>query len=108
MTEGLAIEIAERKMKELGVGDNFLIRLRHFQIPPASKIELDAENELLILVKPDEYVKMYSKAGIFNLRDNRINEMQYIHRGKTWIINQETKRYLQVKIIQVIPNIKLK
>ena len=106
MTEGFALELAKQAMNEMGVGENFLIRFRHFQVPPSSKIELKANNELLIIVKPSRYLKVYSKAGIYNELDSRINEMQYIHRGLTVIINQQRKGFLQVKILQIIPKIK--
>jgi hypothetical protein len=106
MTEGLAIELAKRKMEELGNGENYLVRLRHFQIAPVSKVELKADNELFILIAPDEQVKVFSKAGVYNILDNKINEMQYLHRGNICIINQSTKTFIQVKFLQVIPKIK--
>jgi len=108
MTEGMALELAKQTMKELGVGENYLIRFRHFQIPPSSKIELKSQNELLIIIKPFKYLKVYSKAGIYNELDNRINEMQYIHRGVTTLINQMKEGYLQAKLLQVIPKLKTK
>ena len=106
MTEGLAIELARQQMMELGNGEDYIIRLRHFQIPPSSKIQLTGHNELLILIRPEHEVKMYSKSGIYNELDNRINEMQYLHRGLTVIINQKSEGYLQVKVLQVIPKLK--
>ena len=106
MTEGMALELAKQTMNELGVGENYLIRFRHFQIPPSSKIELKAHNELLIIIKPYRFLKVYSKSGIYNELDSRINEMQYIHRGVTAIINQMKEGYLQAKILQVIPKLK--
>jgi len=108
MTEGLAIELAKQKMLELGVGENYLIRFRHFQIAPLSQVKLKGFNELLILVRPDYNVKVYSKAGIYNEQDNGINEMQYVHRGVTVIFNQKKDAYLQVKVLQVIPKLKEK
>ncbi|MGV6861005.1 MAG: hypothetical protein ACWA41_04490 [Putridiphycobacter sp.] len=108
MTEGMALELAKQTMCELGVGENYLIRFRHFQIPPSSKIEVKAQNELLILIKPYRFLKVYSKAGIYNELDVRINEMQYIHRGITTIINQMNKGYLQVKLLQVIPKLNIR
>jgi len=106
MTEGLAIEIAKQKMMEIGVGENYLIRFRHFQIQPLSKVELKGHNEFLILIQPDRYIKVYSKAGIYNELDNGINEMQYVHRGVTVLFNQQTRGTLQVKVLQVIPTLK--
>ncbi len=108
MTEGLAIELAKQKMLEMGVGENYLIRFRHFQLAPLSQIKIQGFNELLILVRPDDNVKVYSKAGIYNEQDNGINEMQYVHRGLTVIFNQRKDKFLQVKILQVIPKLKEK
>ena len=102
MTEGLAIELAKRKMEELGVGENYLLRLRHFQIGSLSKLELDGENHLYILVDPDNLTKVYSKAGVYNVLDEKLNEMTYLHRGKI-TVNNQGGGYLQVKFLQVIP-----
>lgn len=106
MTEGLAIELAKRKMEELSVGENYLLRFRHFQIAPVSKLELKASNELFILIDPDSMIKVFSKAGVYNVQDNKINEMQYIHRGNITVINQGKKEFMQVMFLQVIPKLK--
>lgn len=103
MTEGTAIEFARLTMKELGVGDCYTLRYRQIQLPPFRKVELKATNEVIILIKPSYFLKAYSKTGILNLRDRLINEHQYIHRGKTVLINENGKRHIQVKILQVIP-----
>jgi hypothetical protein len=108
MTEGTAIEFARRKMHELGVGDNYTLRYRKIQIPPIRKVELEAFNELIIVIKPSYHLKVYSKAGILNLRDKKINEHQYLHRGKTWLINQSGKYHINATILQVIPTLDLK
>lgn len=105
MTEGLAIEIAKQMMQEQGVGDQYIYRYRHFQLAPLGKIEMKGHNELIILIRPDDQVKAYSKAGIYNVQDTRINEMQYLHRGVVTIINQSKELHLQVKVLQVIPKL---
>ena len=79
MNEGTAIDFAEKRMKELGI-ENYLVRYRHLQIAPLSQITLDGENHLYLLVQPNIYTRVKSKAGIYNVRNNAINEMQYIHR----------------------------
>lgn len=106
MTEGTAIEFARLTMKELGVGECYTLRYRQIQIPPFRKVELNATNEIIILIKPSYFLKAYSKAGILNRTDRLINEHQYIHRGKTILINQNGRTYLNVTILQVIPNLK--
>lgn len=103
MKEGTAIEITQRFMQEVGVGDNYNMRYRHLQLMPKERLILQGENQYFILTDPPFQLKMYSKAGIFNLRDDRINEHQYLHRGITVLINQDSKRVLQVKILQIIP-----
>ena len=102
MKEGTAIELAQKRMEELGI-DNYLIKYRHLQIPPQKKKVLDGENHIYFLILPSDYVSVSSKAGIYNINDVGINEMQYIHRGKITIENFYLKNYLQVKFIQVIP-----
>lgn len=101
MTEGLAIEIAKQKMAELEQ-ENYLFRLRHFQLAPLTQFELKAFNELLILIQPDDQLKVYSKTGIYNKQDKGINEMQYLHTGVTTLYNQSPE-YLHIKLLQVIP-----
>jgi hypothetical protein len=105
MNTGLAIELAEQLIEELGHHNGYLMRFRHFQIPPQSKIELNGQNEVLILIEPSFATKMYSKSGMFNQLDKGIKEMQYIHRGITTIINQSKDSFLQVKVLQIIPKL---
>ena len=106
MKEGTAIEFARITMKELGVGTDYTIRYRELQITSFRKVELKASNELIILINPPIYLKAYSKAGIINRRDDLINEQQYIHRGKTVLINENGKSSIHVKLLQVIPLLK--
>ncbi len=106
MTEGTAMEFARITMRELGVGECYTLRYRQIQIPPHRKVELPATNEIIILIKPSYFLKAYSKAGILNRTDRLINEHQYIHRGKTVLINQNSKAYLNATVLQVIPNLK--
>ena len=106
MTEGLAIEIAKQKMQQLGNGKEYLFHLRHLQISPLTQVKLKAQNELFILIKPPDDVKVYSKAGIYNMMDTDINEMQYVHRGLTTVFNQHKQDHLHVKFLQVTPKIK--
>ncbi len=105
MTEGLAIEIAKQMMQEQGVNDQYIYRYRHFQLAPLKELELKGHNELILLIRPDQQVLAFSKAGIYNVQDSSINEMQYIHRGVVTIVNQSKEQFIQVKILQVIPKL---
>ena len=107
MNEGTAIEIAERKMSEMGVGDNYILRYRHLRLDPLEKQKIKAENHLYILIRPSKSIKVASKAGIYDMIDSGINELQYTHRGLILIENL-VKARVDVKFIQVIPKQKLK
>ncbi len=102
MNEGTAIIIAEHKMRELGVGDNYLIRFRHFRLDPKEVLEIRGENHLYILTYPFYNIRVSSKTGIYDLADNGINEMQHIHRGIIRVENPTGSR-IDAKFIQVIP-----
>ena len=105
MNEGTAIEIAKFKMKELGVGRKYLLRYRHFHLDLKEKREIKGENHLFILVSNGRGFKVESKAGIFNLMDNGVNEQQHVHRGLIQIENTSRRR-IEIKFIQVIPLLK--
>ncbi|MBL4704293.1 MAG: hypothetical protein JKY54_07215 [Flavobacteriales bacterium] len=105
MNEGTAIEFARRKMYELGIGERYIIRYRHFRLDPSEQIEVKAENHLFVFIYPYQNIKVSSKAGIYDSNDLAINEMQHVHRGLIQIENQSKTR-LGAKFIQVIPLIK--
>ena len=107
MNEGTAIDIAKGKMKELGVGDDYIIRYRHLRLDPHEKIEIKAYNEYYILTAPHYRIKITSKTGIYDMRDNGLNEMQHMHSGSIQLQNQASWR-LNIRFIQVIPLEKIK
>lgn len=106
MTEGLAIEIACAKMRELGVDDNYLLRYRHFQILAGKTKYRPQLGDLWILLNPDPLVRVSSPNGFYDLTDPAIDEMQYVFSGKITIQNLNTKFPIQVKFLQVIPILK--
>lgn len=105
MTEGLAIEVAAAKMRELEVGTNYLIRYRHFQLLPSQQMILKTGNDTMILLTPDSDTRVQSRMGIYDVKDIGIVEMQYIHSGDITIDNQNVKFPIQVKFLQVIPTL---
>jgi len=102
MNEGTAITIAEHKMKELGVGKNYILRYRHFRLDPYEVREIKGQNHVYILTYPFFNISILSKAGIYDLEDNGVNELQHVHTGKIRIENKSNVR-LDAKFIQVIP-----
>lgn len=109
MTEGLAIEIAKHKMMELGVGDNYILRYRHFIILPESFVQIVANDELFILLNPNEMTKVESMLGDYDLEDiderEHEHEVQYIHSRFIYVHNLSAKENLHAKFLQVIPKL---
>ena len=103
MTIEFAIAFIPKRMEELGYGTNYIIRWRHFQVEANEVLLLDANNEYYLLINPTKGIEVSSKSGVFNLSDAAINEMQYEHKGKIQIKNNNTSIQL-VLFIQVIPN----
>lgn len=103
MTVEFALDFIPRRMRELGYGENYITRWRHFQIDSNDILRIDSDNEIYLLISPTSQVAVRSKFGIFDLSDPTINEMQYEHKGKIQVKNK-TADSLLVLFIQVIPN----
>lgn len=106
MTEGTAIELAKYKMKELGVGKKYLLRYRHLQLDAGAVREFRSEQDLYILIDGVESIKVESKAGVYDLLDQRVNEQQHIHSGLIRVQNTGNSTGT-VRFIQVIPRLKM-
>jgi hypothetical protein len=102
MTIALALEYIPRRMKEMGFGTEYYIRFRHYVLQPAEQREIDAYNQLFILVEEAEDVRISSDFGLFDLSEEKTNEQNYEHQGAIMIIN-EAKHLTHVRFIQVIP-----
>lgn len=102
MTSQLAIEYIPKRMCELGYGSHYMIRLRHLVLKPGETRAMYVHNELMILVEPFCNVRLESAAGIFDLSEDLVNELQYEHSGDFKIINQSFF-INHVRFIQVIP-----
>jgi hypothetical protein len=102
MTTDLALAYISRRMEELGYGNNYFIKCRHFSLQPEEERVIDAYNELFIFIDGDNEVVVSSEFGVYDLNDAGINEQQYEHQGKLTITNK-AKILKQVKFIQAIP-----
>ncbi|MBI3133635.1 MAG: hypothetical protein HYZ14_03070 [Bacteroidetes bacterium] len=106
MTEGAAIEIIRYQMCELGVID-YIVRYRHLRLKESEKRIIKAENHLFVLIDPQANIKVESKAGIYDMRDQTINEQQHLHRGIISVTNQSLVQN-DARFIQAIPRQKKK
>ncbi|MFZ5553555.1 MAG: hypothetical protein ACOZCO_10590 [Bacteroidota bacterium] len=102
MTTNLALEYIPRRMRELGYGNNYLIRFRHFILPPEGTLTVNAYSEYFILVETIDGVKVESDTGVFYSFEEQADELQYDHTGEITMTNTTTL-YQPVKFIQVIP-----
>lgn len=107
MTAELAIDYINRRMKELGYGNDYYLRFRHFVLEPKEKRKIDAPNQLFILLSPPDDIAISSDFGIYDVTQVNINECQYEHQGSIQIRNYAGFT-THVKFIQVIPEQKKK
>ena len=102
MTIQLAVEYISRRMQELGYGDQYNIRFRHFVLQPEEERKIDALNQLFLLIDPPDSVAVISDFGVYDFTASNVNELQYEHQGCISIINYAT--IIQpVRFIQIIP-----
>lgn len=102
MTIGFAIEYTTRRMRELGFEDQYMMKFRHIILQGKEKRSLNAYNEYFMLVEADEALRITSDFGLFDLTEQKSNELQYEHFGKIKIINRDAN-IRHVKFIQVVP-----
>lgn len=108
MTEGLASEIAEEKMRQIGLKrKHYMLRYRHLRFAEQGKQVLKGENQFFIVINVPKGVKVQSKAGLFDLQDSGLSELQHVHRGLTWVTCENTST-TDVILLQIIPKIKMK
>jgi len=102
MTIALALEYIPRRMRELGYGDRYSIRLRHLVLRPGEKRKLDAHGEIFLLVTGSQDITVKSEFGIYDPISEAINELQYEHQGLIRVRNYSPQQQA-VQFIQLIP-----
>ncbi len=102
MTIALALEYIPRRMRELGFGNEYYLRFRHFVLSPGEMREEEGYNQFFILVEEPVDVSVNSEFGVFDLSLANANEMSYEHQGLIKIQNQ-SPGINHVRFIQVIP-----
>jgi hypothetical protein len=102
MTVQLAFEYIPRRMKELGYGDDYHIRLKYLSLAPIEKRTMEAFNDLIILVDVGYNARVESAMGVLDWTDSSLRELQYEHQGIISITNK-WEVITSVQYIQVIP-----
>lgn len=98
MTVEFALEYIRRTMC---LGD-YTLSFRHLVLQPAEQRQMQAHNEMILLIEPTKDVKVESDNGLYDLTEILINELQYEHTGDIRITNHSI--FLNhVRFIQVIP-----
>lgn len=101
MTINLALEYIPKRIAELGY-KGYHIRFRHFVLQPGEEKFVSAFVHLFYLIEPSNDIKVESDTGLFDLSEDRINELHYEHRGEIYIQNL-SPLINHLRMIQVIP-----
>ena len=102
MTVELAIQYIPKRMEELGYGNDYTMRFRHFVLQPKERIKIHADNQLFVLIEPNDAVGVKSDFGLYDVAAINTNEMQYEHQGNIRIRNDASITQ-HVRFIQLIP-----
>lgn len=103
MTQALALEYIPRRMKELGVNDDYSIRFRHFMLKSEETIVIEADNQFFILTEETTSITITSEMGYYDLSEALSNEQSYEHQG-TITLKNNSSYTVHLRFIQVIPN----
>lgn len=104
MTTGFAIDYIPKRMCELGHGSQYIVRYRHMVMQPKEERKINATNQMFLLIDPCGDLRVESTAGLYDMSEDQVNELNYEHRGEITVINQSIF-ISHVRFIQVIPQI---
>ena len=105
MVKELISEYIRSRMEKLNYGTDYYIDFRHLVLQPGQHKEVEAYNELYVLVEAVNDVKIKSDFGMFDLSFDRIDELQYVHQGLISIHNYSATLN-HVQFVQVTPILK--
>lgn len=107
MVKELISEYIRSRMEKLNYGTDYYIEFRHFVLQPGQYRDIEAYNDLYVLVEPVENINIKSDFGMFDLSFDRIDELQYVHQGFISIHNY-SKTLNHIQFVQVTPILKTK
>jgi hypothetical protein len=107
MVKELISEYIRSRMEKLNYGTDYYIDFRHIVLQPGQHKDIEAYNELYVLVEPVDNINIKSDFGLFDLSFDRIDELQYVHQGFISIHNYSITLN-HVQFVQVTPILKSK
>lgn len=104
MTTDYVLAYVPRKMRELGVNENYALAFRELVIKPNGEITIDAQGQYYFFVGGfTSNVSIKSETGVYDLTISSINESIHEHTGKIKITSR-TSEILHLQFVVVIPN----
>lgn len=82
MNTELALACIRSMMRDEGLSEtDYSLRSVHLVLPPDGHLDIEAYNELYYLEHEPEDVNIRSDFGLYDLGFDKVNELQYEHRG---------------------------
>ncbi len=98
-------ELAEghikRRMEELGRGNNYRTRHRHFVLSPDEQRTIDGGTHLFVLIEEDDNCRVQSDVGVYDISETNANELHHEHQGKI-LLSSNSPFTTHIQMIQVI------
>lgn len=103
MTTQYVLAYVPRKMKELGAEDRYVLSFRDLTLKNKQSLQIKADGEYYYFVDGfTSEIRITSETGVYDLLDDKINEMQHEHTGTLSIVNKGTN-LLHLQFIVAIP-----
>ena len=110
MTTAFALEYIKRRMREIGLGDDYYLKWRHFVLSPSEVRKITGGDDLFVLINDipnipidEPVVRVESDFGIWDFSETTTNELIYEHRGHITLTNTDTDNPSYLVMVQVIP-----
>ncbi|HJV19389.1 MAG TPA: hypothetical protein VJ552_05870 [Sediminibacterium sp.] len=103
MSPAIVMEYIRFRAKELGLGEAYILRMKHFAIPPQQQLNLHTSKDFYVMIEMPEDLRVESDRGVYDLSELDQSEQEYEHRGTIQISNLFNFTN-HLKMIQVIPD----
>lgn len=103
MHPSIVMEYIKTRIRELGLGEEYVIRFKHIPVPPTGNLTLRTAKDFFVIIDMPEDLRIESERGVYDLSDQNLSEIEYEHRGTIQITNLYNF-FNHLKMIHVIPN----
>lgn len=110
MKTEFVMQYLPRKMRAMGIGDNYLLTYKDVTVKASGTVRIKASNMFFFFVEGfTDRVRITSESGVYDLTNETLNEQMHEHTGEIKIENRDDRVILHLEfIVAIIKNKKIK